>query len=111
MSSDTLVVVKSSKDVSVDAALQKIENFILNTDENQTDQTSEEIAQKLNVIKDALTEYKGSTEIIRIVCKVPNSIRKKRSSSIIMEDSDTGDMDGITKSHKKKKRKHDKESN
>ena len=105
MSSDTLVVVKSSKDVSVDAALQKIENFILNTDENQTDQTSEEIAQKLNVIKE------GSTEIIRIVCKVPNSIRKKRSSSIIMEDSDTGDMDGITKSHKKKKRKHDKESN
>ena len=58
MSSDTLVVVKSSKDVSVDAALQKIENFILSTDENQTDQTSEEIAQKLNVIKDALTEYK-----------------------------------------------------
>lgn len=109
--SDTLVVVKSSKEVSAADVLDKIEKFILRTSEDQTEMAFEEITQKLNVLKDALNEYKDCGEVVKICSKIPNSIRKKRSSSIIMEDSDTGDMDGVTKLHKKKKRKHEKESN
>ena len=100
MQSDTLIVVRSVKDVNIGDVALEVSAFIKNTSSLSTDfQSSEEVIEKLNIIKQAITEYAECNNKIAIVTESSNVV----VCNVIEESDFDNDLVDMTTPSKKQK--------
>ena len=100
MQSDTLIVVRSVKDVNISDVALEVSAFIKNTSSLSTDfQSSEEVIEKLNIIKQAITEYAECNNKIAIVTESSNVV----VCNVIEESDFDNDLVDMTTPSKKQK--------